>query len=270
MSTRALPGIKSLQAWFAEVARDAASVRALRFAVGVTIAIALAYGVDWPLAFLFPVLSAVILALPLPMPTLAAGLRNMLQSLLAFGIGLGSAVWAIAALSGLALVFEVAPATLTVLRLLGAAYLCWLAFTVWRHASEPMPQPSLSRRPAGLSSSVRLGLVTQIANPKPAIFFGAIFVGLVPPGSHPAWYAALIFMIFLNETLWYVFVGGVFSGARARDTYARLKLWIDRVFAGGSLRGPAGRLVFRDVTRFYARGHHFLDARFGQTRNVAG
>ena len=43
---------------------------------------------DWPLAFLFPVLSAVILALPLPMPTLAAGLRNMLQSLLAFGIGL--------------------------------------------------------------------------------------------------------------------------------------------------------------------------------------
>ena len=62
-------------------------IRALRYAVGVTIATALAFGIAWPLSFLFPVLSAVFLALPLPKLTLAQGFRNMQDTLFAFGIG---------------------------------------------------------------------------------------------------------------------------------------------------------------------------------------
>jgi uncharacterized membrane protein YccC len=62
-------------------------IRALRYAVGVTIATALAFGIAWPLSFLFPVLSAVMLALPLPKPTLSQGLRNMRNTLFAFGVG---------------------------------------------------------------------------------------------------------------------------------------------------------------------------------------
>ena len=75
-------------AWLREVADDPVSIRIIRLALGVTISVALAYGIEWPLAFLFPVLTAVFLSLPLPMPSLAGGLRNMLHSLLAFGIGL--------------------------------------------------------------------------------------------------------------------------------------------------------------------------------------
>ena len=62
-------------------------IRALRYAVGVTIATALAFGIAWPLSFLFPVLSAVFLALPLPKLTLRQGLRNMRDTLFAFGVG---------------------------------------------------------------------------------------------------------------------------------------------------------------------------------------
>lgn len=62
-------------------------IRALRYAVGITIAAALAFGIAWPLSFLFPVLSAVFLALPLPRPTLQQGVRNMRDTLFAFGIG---------------------------------------------------------------------------------------------------------------------------------------------------------------------------------------
>lgn len=67
---------------------DPVATRVLRLAAGVTISVALAYGIEWPLAFLFPVLTGVFLSLPLPMPSLKEGLRNMLHSLLAFGIGL--------------------------------------------------------------------------------------------------------------------------------------------------------------------------------------
>jgi uncharacterized membrane protein YccC len=62
-------------------------IRTLRYAVGITIAAALAFGIAWPLSFLFPVLSAVMLALPLPKPTLQQGLRNMRDTLFAFGVG---------------------------------------------------------------------------------------------------------------------------------------------------------------------------------------
>lgn len=63
-------------------------IRALRYAVGLAIASALAFGIAWPLSFLFPVLSAVMLALPLPKLTLSQGLRNMRDTLFAFGVGL--------------------------------------------------------------------------------------------------------------------------------------------------------------------------------------
>jgi Protein of unknown function (DUF2955) len=62
-------------------------IRAFRYAIGLTIAAALAFGIAWPLSFLLPVLSAVVLALPLPKLTLAQGLRNMRDTLFAFGVG---------------------------------------------------------------------------------------------------------------------------------------------------------------------------------------
>ena len=82
--------IKALSplAWLRVIAADPVSVRVIRLALGVSLSVALAYGIEWPLAFLLPVLTAVFLSLPLPMPSLAGGLRNVLHSLLAFGIGL--------------------------------------------------------------------------------------------------------------------------------------------------------------------------------------
>jgi len=70
------------------IADDPTVIRVLRLAVGVTISVALAYGFEWPMAFLFPVLTAMFLSLPLPMPSLGAGVLNMLYSLVAFSIGL--------------------------------------------------------------------------------------------------------------------------------------------------------------------------------------
>lgn len=73
--------------WRAALLTNLQHARSLRFAIGVTIATALAYGIEWPLSFLLPVLSVVILALPTPMPSLRKGITNMLETLFAFMIG---------------------------------------------------------------------------------------------------------------------------------------------------------------------------------------
>jgi hypothetical protein len=67
---------------------DVKTMRVLRFAFGVTAACGLAYGINWPLAFLMPVFTAMILAMPLPKPSVKASLHNMMSTLQAFAIGL--------------------------------------------------------------------------------------------------------------------------------------------------------------------------------------
>lgn len=150
----------------------------------------------------------------------------------ALGLGLGAVAWALAALLGLALLFEVAPVALTALKVAGGLFLVWIAIVTWRHADAPLPEAAPDAIPRSLASGVRFGLVTQLANPKPAVFFGAVFVGLVPPGTPWPTLAALLAVILLDETLWYLLVARLFSLARARAAYAGAKAWVDRAFGG--------------------------------------
>lgn len=158
------------------------------------------------------------------------GLRPALA--LALGFGLGAVLWAVAALAGLALLFQVMPSLFTALTLVGAAFLIWIAWTIWHHAADPLPQPGQNGpAPRSAARAFRLGFLTFASNPKPAIFFGAVFVGLVPPDTPLPWLAAIVLGVFLNETLWYACVARLFSLPRPRAAYGRAKIWIDRCFA---------------------------------------
>lgn len=150
---------------------------------------------------------------------------------LAAGIGAGAVVWASAALFGLTLLFQLAPALLLGLKIAGGAYLLWMAWHLWRDADHPIV-PDTGRPPRTAASAFRLGLLTQLANPKPAVMFSAIFVGTVPPGTPLVVLLALLTVVFLNETLWNVFVARIFSLDRTRAGYLRLKGVIDRTFGG--------------------------------------
>ena len=158
------------------------------------------------------------------------GLRAALG--VAAGLGTGAIVWALAALFGLHLLFQLAPALLLAFKLAGAAFLLWIALQTWRHAREPLPAPGVAATARGALGGFRLGLLTQLSNPKPAVFFGAVFVGLVPPGSSAAALALLLLVLFVDETLWYALVARVFSLDRARAAYGRAKASVDRVFGG--------------------------------------
>jgi threonine/homoserine/homoserine lactone efflux protein len=151
---------------------------------------------------------------------------------LAMGIGLGGVIWAMAALFGLNLVFEVAPALLWALKIIGGLYLIYMAWGMWKSADQPLDMGETGRLPRRAASAFRLGLVTQLANPKPAVLFSAIFVGTVPPGTAVWVYAALLVVVFLNETIWNTIVARIFSFDRSKAVYISLKTLIDRCFGG--------------------------------------
>jgi threonine/homoserine/homoserine lactone efflux protein len=101
----------------------------------------------------------------------AAGFASM------FGIESGEVVWIAAAATGLVALLSTSTYALGVLRWAGAAYLVYLGVQRWRQAEEP-PSP----RRAALPTIFVQGLVTQILNPKVAVFF----VALLPQFLNPA------------------------------------------------------------------------------------
>ena len=160
---------------------------------------------------------------------LTQGLRT--GAFLAAGIGVGGVIWAAAVLFGLGLVFQAAPAVLWTLKIAGGVYLVYMGVMLWRSADQPLNMGQTTT-PRSAASAFRLGVITQLANPKPAVLFSAIFIGTVPPGTAPWVIAALLTVVFLNETLWNIAVARIFSFNRSRSTYISLKSVIDRSFGG--------------------------------------
>lgn len=162
---------------------------------------------------------------------------------LSIGLGTGAVIWAVAALFGLAFLFQIAPRVLIVFKIIGAGYLLYIAYKIWKHAPEPMvtemPQGKENLSPLGL---MRLGLVTQLANPKPALFFGTVFLTFMPADA-PAWaYAVVLLIVFVNDCGWAIIVSRIFSLERTRRAYMSLKTIFDRVF-GGLLAALSAKLV---------------------------
>jgi threonine/homoserine/homoserine lactone efflux protein len=161
--------------------------------------------------------------------------------LLALAFGVGATVWAGAALLGLAALFQVMPVLLTAMKLAGAAFLLFVAFMMWRHAPDPLPEASGTVPRTGWAT-FRLGLFTQLSNPKVPVFFGAVFVGVLPADISGGEIALVLALVLLVEGLWYVVVARLFSLPGPRAVYMRAKTWIDRVL-GGALALVGARIA---------------------------
>lgn len=154
----------------------------------------------------------------------------------AVGLGLGTVVWSSAALFGLDALFHAMPTVFLGMRIAGALFLLRIAFQIVRHAAEPMEmgEETSGRRGGPLLT----GFLTQISNPKVAVFFGSIFISM-SPSNPPLWMdAALVAIVSLNEVWWYSLVALCVGSDAVRRRYLAAKKWIDR--ATGLFLGALG------------------------------
>ncbi|MCB2130149.1 MAG: LysE family translocator [Rhodobacteraceae bacterium] len=94
------------------------------------------------------------------------------------GVASGLAIVGLAAALGLAALIAASPVLYDSLRWAGALYLLWMAWDGWRGADE---DPAIAMRGYGLARSFRRGLITNLLNPKAAIFFVAVLPGFTRP-----------------------------------------------------------------------------------------
>ncbi|MCW5610027.1 MAG: LysE family translocator [Rubrivivax sp.] len=118
--------------------------------------------------------------------TLAGGMRAGVAT--ALGISAGCVVHALAAAFGLAALLALHPGAFVALQWAGAAWLAWLGLRLLRQAwrSEAAAAPAAAARGAAGPSwrgEFRNGLLTNLLNPKVALFFLAFLPPFVPAGS---------------------------------------------------------------------------------------
>jgi threonine/homoserine/homoserine lactone efflux protein len=154
--------------------------------------------------------------------------------LASLAMAVGALVWAAGALYGLqALMTQIAWLELAI-RLAGAIYLIWLGITLLRSrpgpvaAEAPVPEPV---KGSGMRLFLR-ALVLQLSNPKVMVFFGSIFVALLPSEAPPWVFLAALGIVFVNEFVWYAALSLLFSTRGAKLVFDRWRVWIDRVTGG--------------------------------------
>lgn len=148
--------------------------------------------------------------------SLAQGRRAGVIS--ALGIAAGAVVHTLLIASGLAALLRAVPVAYEVVRFAGAAYLIWLGVQAIRSRSGPLNAAALPR--AGEWAIFRQGMITNLLNPKVALFFLAFLPQFTSPahGSVPLQIVVLGCLFNLSGTL--VNIAVAFVAASARNWFA--------------------------------------------------
>lgn len=97
------------------------------------------------------------------------------------GIALGLLLAGLLAATGLAVAIQSNPVLYQILRWAGVLYLLWLAVHGWRTANETSPHTADNLSKA--STFFRRGLITDLLNPKAAVFYIATLPQFIEPGN---------------------------------------------------------------------------------------
>ena len=182
-----------------------------------------------------------------PGPDTALVIRNALGSgaraatATAFGVGLGSLVWALASLLGIAVLLQASATAFTVLKLAGAAYLAYLGvktLLAGRRSATPATVAGLDDRGA-----FQQGVLGNLLNPKAAAIFVTVLPQFIQPGDSPL---RLMLMVAAYEAIlipWLSLYGHVVSRAGRSRLGTRVREWLKRA-TGVVLIGLGVRLAF--------------------------
>lgn len=159
----------------------------------------------------------------------------------ALGISAGCLVHVFAAAVGLSALLAASSAAFTLVKWVGAAYLCFIGVKMLlsrlaEPASEAMDENGvILPREISLRQVFWQGALTNVLNPKVALFFLAFFPQFVAADSpHKPLAFGLLGLVFIfNGTLWCLGVAAFAArAARSVRQSGRMLLWINRTLGG--------------------------------------
>lgn len=168
------------------------------------------------LGFLFAAVLVTLAPGPDNLGVLGLGVARGRRAGIGFGLGcaLGCFTHTLWASLGISAILAASEIAFTVLKLAGAAYLCWLG---WQALKSPGAKFASGARVADATPFgvyLRRGFVANAINPKVALFFLAFLPQFVAVGSaHAAAQSAVLGLVFAAQTVVVFGLLGWFAGA---------------------------------------------------------
>lgn len=188
------------------------------------------------MASLLTLIGVWIVLLVTPGPDVVQVIRTAPRSrraglLCAAGIATGTGVWLAASLAGLSALIAARPELLSGLQVIGGGVLIYMGLSSLRGGLRTsQPEASQPERVQGVltaGKAYRLGLMTNLSNPKALVFFGAVFAQFLSPGMSALWTVAVGIILLAISFVWF---GGFSLVVRTAARWlARHGNWLDIV-----------------------------------------
>lgn len=164
-----------------------------------------------------------------------------------FGLASGLCFHTVAVALGVAAIIAASPLAFTVLKCLGAGYLCYLAWLSFRAGASSATASEMAF--PGYAALYRRGIFMNLTNPKVILFFLAFLPQFCQPGGWPIFWQMIYFGgLFIMATLLVfstmAWLGGKVVAHFAHSTTSQI---IMNRFAGTIFLGLALFLVFTEA-----------------------
>ncbi len=163
---------------------------------------------------------------------LAQGRRAAIAT--ALGVNLGGVIWTLAAALGVAALVRSSAMAFNTLRIAGAVYLLYLGLqAIWRsrrRGERHDPEPVQERTLRSGRTAFRQGIVSNLLNPKIAVFYTSLIPQFVAPGQSIFTRSLVLGGLFdLMAIAWLSSYACLVAKAGAVLRRARVRRWLDRL-----------------------------------------
>jgi threonine/homoserine/homoserine lactone efflux protein len=191
-------------------------------------------GVVWSSLIAAVLVLALLTIVPGPdvavMTRVALGSGRAAAARTAAGVAAGCLVWGVLTAAGLAAVLAASAEAYTVVKVVGAAYLVFLgAQALWRSRGRATSE-SVEVAPRREGRPFWTGLMTNLLNPKIAVFYTGLLPQLVPAGAPVG--ATLLGLVVAHAVLglvWLNAYAALLHGARGTVTRPRVRRGMERI-----------------------------------------
>ncbi|WP_226951430.1 LysE family translocator [Rhizobium terrae] len=147
----------------------------------------------------------------------------------AIGTITGTFCWGLAGWLGINVLFQAAPFAYLALKIVGGLYLVWLGLKIFLDVRKTRRVDDIgaAKVDVPLKTAYRMGLATNLANPKSALFVASLFAATMPAGT-PFLYglAAIAVMVAVSAT-YYTILIGLITHRTVAAAYLKAKKKID-------------------------------------------
>ena len=173
---------------------------------------------------------ALFAAIASPGPAMLIAIQTTLRSgrkvgiALGCGLGIMAATWTMMALLGLEAVFQLVPWAYAAARFVGAIYLLYIAWGMWRGARDTIETKMKPARHA-----FKQGILVNATNPKSVLFAAAVLIVIFPANMTLFENAVVVLNHVIVELICYTALAFGMSTQAVSKGYLAAKVYLDRM-----------------------------------------